>query len=86
MAAFFSAVKSGVSPVDFWTMTPYLTRAAIKGLIDGRTLIAWQTAALTRAKKFPKLEELLTKDDKPVDVEAKIKGLLTSIKVKKNGR
>lgn len=66
-------------------MTPYLTRAAIKGLIDGRTVLAWQTAALTRAKKMPKLEELLTKDDKPVDVESKIKSMLTSIKVKKHG-
>lgn len=82
MAAFTSAVKCGVGPVDFWAMTPYLTRAAIKGMVDGRTMLAWQTAALTRVKKMPKLEELLTVENKPVDVGAKMRALFPAHKAK----
>ncbi len=42
-------------------MTPYLTRYALNGLSDRRNIAAWVTANLSRAKKMPKLETLLTK-------------------------
>lgn len=59
------AVKAGISPVEFWGLTPYLTRKAIPALQDGRTTAAWMTAQLTRAKKIPKLAELTTKKTAP---------------------
>ena len=55
------SVRAGISPVDFWRLTPYLTRKATPALQDGRTTAAWMTAQLTRAKKIPKLAELTTK-------------------------
>lgn len=45
-------------------MTPYLTRVAIAALQDGMTSLAWTTAALTRAKKLPKLAELLERKER----------------------
>lgn len=55
------AVRAGISPVDFWRLTPYLTRKSAPALHDSRTTAAWLTANLTRAKKLPKLSELTAK-------------------------
>jgi hypothetical protein len=56
--AYRAAVQSGISPLDFWELTPYLTGVAIGSLIDGRTTFAWLTAGLSRVKKMPALEEI----------------------------
>ncbi len=61
MQAYCAAVQAGVSPVDFWELTPYLTRKAVTALTDGRNTQAWMIAALTRAKKMPKLTEMISK-------------------------
>lgn len=55
------AVGAGISPLDFWRLTPYLTRKSAPALHDSRTTAAWLTASLSRAKKIPKLSELTTK-------------------------
>ncbi len=61
MQAYCAAVQAGISPVEFWELTPYLTRKAIAALTDGRNTQAWMIAALTRAKKMPKLNEMISK-------------------------
>ena len=47
-------------------MTPYLTRQAAAAISDGRTTQAWMMAALTRAKKMPRLESLVKKRKGPM--------------------
>ena len=55
-------------------MTPYLTRKAIVSLVDGQNTQAWMNATLARAKKIPKLEELLSKKSIPkTELEDKMK-------------
>lgn len=61
MQAYCAAVQAGIRPVEFWELTPYLTRKAITALTDGRNTQAWTIAALTRAKKMPKLSEMTSK-------------------------
>jgi len=51
MAAYQAACRDGVSPVDFWALTPYECRYAMAGLRDGRTTLAWQIAALLAREK-----------------------------------
>jgi hypothetical protein len=64
--AFEAAVSCGVSPSEFWGLTPYLTKYAMDGARKHQLRGAWLTAALHRAKKMPKLEEMMTKmDGKP---------------------
>jgi hypothetical protein len=66
MAAFESAVSCGVSPQEFWGLTPYLTRTAMSGARKYQIKTAWFSAAFTRAKKLPGLDDLLSKmDSKP---------------------
>jgi hypothetical protein len=59
VAIFEEAVRAGISPKDFWDLTPYLTRLAMGALHDGNTGRMWIQAALTRAKKLPKMEDLM---------------------------
>jgi hypothetical protein len=61
MQAYSAAVQAGISPVEFWELTPYLTHKAITALTDGRNTQAWTIAALTRAKKMPKLADMTSK-------------------------
>ena len=61
MAAFRGAVSRGLSPSEFWGLTPYLTRHAIAALSDYQNIGAWMTANLTRAKKMPELKQILSK-------------------------
>lgn len=61
MAAFRSAVSQGLSPSEFWNLTPYLTRHAIVALADYQATGAWLTANFTRAKKMPELKQILSK-------------------------
>ncbi len=59
MAAFKAVARSGLSPVDFWELTPYLTGLAVGGAIDKQTKDAWLNANYGRAKKLPDLDSLL---------------------------
>ena len=42
-------------------MTPYLTGQAVIAMNDETTTRIWTLAAMTRAKKLPKLDKLLSK-------------------------
>ena len=59
MAAFKAAVRLGLSPVDFWELTPYLTGLAVGGAVSKQTTDAWLNANFVRAKKLPDLAKLL---------------------------
>lgn len=59
MAAYRVAVGVGVSPLEFWNMTPYLSRIAIGALHDDHITQLWMSASLTRSKKLPALDKLL---------------------------
>lgn len=61
MESYRYAVSVGISPVEFWGLTPFLTRHAMTALSDGRTTQAWIIANLSRTKKMPKLETLLSR-------------------------
>ena len=77
MAAFRVAVQSGLDPDAFWRLTPYLTRQAVSAAQDNRTILAYQIAGLSRQKKLPKLETLLTKAEKRSmnDLKNMLKGI-----------
>lgn len=81
-------MQVGVSPLDFWNLTPFLCRHATSALADGRSYTAWLTAALTRAKKMPKLNDLLT--NKPnrdrAGMEAGLKAALRQAGMGKKGK
>ena len=71
------AVAEGISPTEFWSLTPYLTKLALPALRDLHNGSAWMVAALSRTRKLPTMEEMLTR--KPVvDVEDKLKGLFAA--------
>ena len=73
MAAFRNAVTAGISAAEFWELTPYLTRHAMAAMSDGRTMLAWMTACLSRASKLPKLDKLLSRDKEPEKVDLSMK-------------
>lgn len=54
-----------MSDAEFWSLTPHETYQRIRTLSqherDRLTVLAWQTANLSRAKKLPKLESLIGK-------------------------
>lgn len=77
MAAYQAACRDGVSPVDFWALTPYECRYAMAGLRDGRTTLAWQIAALQRQKKLPDLGKLLAREK---DTATSLKAALSGFK------
>jgi hypothetical protein len=62
MGAFRAAVSSGIGPLDFWKMTPFLTRNAVRGTQDHRATLAWMIANLSRSKKLPKLDKITSKE------------------------
>lgn len=88
MEAYRSAVEAGISPVEFWGLTPYLTRQATGALRDGDLTRAWIAAVLERKKKLPELSRLLSKkpEDKR-DMAERLKAALSGVKTKasKNG-
>lgn len=63
LKAYKAAVAAGVSPAEFWGMTPYLTGQAVIAMNDETTTRIWTLAAMTRAKKLPKLDKLLSKTE-----------------------
>jgi hypothetical protein len=78
--SFQAAVSEGISPVDFWIMTPYLTGRATTGLYDMRMKQAWVQARMTRAKKLSELKSFLSKRKARVeDRMAEMKSALASM-------
>jgi hypothetical protein len=51
-------VVAGLSPVEFWQLTPYQTRLAMEATMERNDKQAWLIAAFTRTKKLPKYEKL----------------------------
>lgn len=70
-------MHAGIKVLEFWDLTPRETFMAIDAAIwrdevqQRRNLtLAWQTAALTRAKRMPSLKQLLnTKPARPLHGE-----------------
>jgi len=56
--AYRAAVVSGISPVEFWNLTPYQTRIAMEATLERFDKQAWMIAAFSRAKKLPKYGSL----------------------------
>jgi hypothetical protein len=81
--AYCAAVLAGASPVEFWSLTPYLARLAVASSTEGRNTNAWITACLIRAKKMPKLSELTGRQEPRTNVENRIKAALSTRKKKK---
>ena len=59
VVAFKAVVRAGLSPVDFWELTPYLTGLAVGGAVSKQTTDAWLSANYSRAKNLPDLDKLL---------------------------
>lgn len=64
---FLGWCELGLDPAEFHKRTPREAQLWIKGALkriqreqNERMVLAWTTAALSRAKKMPKLEKLLT--------------------------
>jgi len=51
-------VLAGISPLEFWQLTPYQTRVAMEAAMERADKQAWMIAAFTRTKKLPKYEKL----------------------------
>lgn len=84
MEAFRVAVRGGISPTEFWQMTPYLTKQALPALAERHNTTIWTQAALIRAKKLPELEKFAGRPKEqttPADLEAKMKALFKNEKV-----
>ena len=77
VTAFREAVSEGLSPSDFWEMTPYLTGTAMDALYDLRIKQGWIVAGLMRQKKLPELKKLLSK--KPVDTKQRMNELKAAL-------
>lgn len=73
VAVYRAAVAAGITPVEFWDMTPYLTKQAIRAANEEQITQQWILASLTRMKKLPKLETLLSegKPHRKVDLSMK---------------
>jgi len=51
-------VLAGISPVEFWALTPYQTRVAMEATLERADKQAWMIAAFTRTKKLPPYKSL----------------------------
>lgn len=83
MEAYSTAVQAGISPVEFWRLTPYLARTAARAATEARNTASWLTACLIRAKKMPKLSELIGRREPVSSVENRLKTALQVNKIKK---
>lgn len=81
--AYKASVASGISPVDFWSLTPYLTKHAIKAASDENVTRTWILASFMRAKKLPKLDKLLKQEKPKSDMEMRMKTALMGLSKKK---
>jgi hypothetical protein len=78
--AFKAAVTAGLSPVDFWELTPYLTGLAVGSSINRQTIDAWLSANYARAKELPPLADLLVTGKKEPANMADLKDHLMGMK------
>ena len=84
MEAFRVAVRGGISPTEFWGLTPHLTRQALPALAERHNTTIWLQAALMRTKRLPELEKFAGRPKEqgpPADLEAKMKALFKNEKV-----
>lgn len=79
-----AAARAGFS-AEFWNLTPYETGLRlsaysdhVKEAMEHELVQAWYTAAFSRAKKLPKLDELL-KSGKPRNLSEEIKAAFASL-------
>lgn len=85
------AFRCGLSPREFWRLTPFQTIAISKAAADmaredmkqGMT-IAWLTAVLYRAKDIPTLDELLPKTEEEEILQERMR-LMEFMRGMKNG-
>lgn len=83
MAALKAAVTAGLSPVDFWELTPYLTGLAVGAAGSKQTTDAWLNANFVRAKKLPDLVSLLGKAEEKKNNMDDLKNHLSAMKGRK---
>jgi hypothetical protein len=78
--AFKTAVTSGLNPVDFWELTPYLTGLAVGSSVSKQTTDAWLNANFVRAKKLPDLTSLLGRAEEKKNNMDALKNHLSTMK------
>jgi hypothetical protein len=81
-------VLAGISPLEFWQLTPYQTRVAMEAAMERADKQAWMIAAFTRTKKMPKWEALSrkkTKGPRP-GLEKELKAFFGPREGKKKGK
>ncbi len=78
-----AAHRAGLSPSEFWGLTPYLLTVLLRAETSERIARqeqaawhAWHVAAMSRAKKMPHLKELMPRRETPKDVGARLKATL----------
>jgi len=81
--AFKGAVSAGISPVEFWELTPYLTRKACGATVQARLWAIWTQEATHRRKKLPSLKEFTRVTEEPTKKMADLKQFMASQKGKK---
>lgn len=86
MAAYKAAVEQGVSPVEFWELTPYLTGVAAIAMSNGSITRTWMLAGLMRSKVLPPLKTLLAGAEKQNrdDLACRLKSALAGVAHKAN--
>ncbi|MBW2645088.1 MAG: hypothetical protein JRE23_02715 [Deltaproteobacteria bacterium] len=63
--AYKNAIVAGISPLEFWELTPYQTHIAMEATSERSDKQAWMIAAFSRAKKLPRFEKLSRGKKKP---------------------
>jgi len=67
------ALRAGISPQEFWNLTPYLTRLAIDAKVETQMTYLWVQAGLIRAKKMPDLKRFLARKETTGDLATRMK-------------
>ena len=74
-----NALRAGVGVIDFWEMTPREVNATIEAYVwraqqeyKSQTAQAWHTAMMTRAKRIPPLNQILSERKTKPMTEAEI--------------
>ena len=75
MASYQTAVRHGIGPLDFWSLTPYQTKLAIDASHENMLICSWHIAAFSRQKRLPKLQKLLSLDKKAEGLKNALFGL-----------
>ena len=73
--AYTAAFRAGVSPVDFWGLTPFQTQLLIeahgerlKDEFESLIAAGWHTAVFSRAKTIPPLRSLFRREPDPTQI------------------